>query len=103
MITELVFFDLPKGTTRTRALEMYRQTAGTWLANPDLVQKYYFFDEARSVGGGVYVWPSRAEAEKWHGDAYKKKVFSIYGSPPRIEILDALIHVDPRHRHIEEL
>jgi hypothetical protein len=30
MITELVFFDLPKGTTRAQALAMYRQTAESW-------------------------------------------------------------------------
>jgi hypothetical protein len=43
MITELVFFDLPKGTTRTQALELYRKSAEPWLRNPDLIEKYYFF------------------------------------------------------------
>ncbi len=103
MITELVFIDLPKGTTRALALAMYRQTAESWRANTDLVEKYYFFDEERSIGGGVYIWPSRAEAETWHGDAYKEKVLSIYGAPPRIQILDALIHVDPRRGLLQEL
>lgn len=102
MITELVFFDLAKGTTRAQALDLYRQTAGGWLKNPDLVQKYYFFDETRSIGGGVYIWPSREVAEKWHGDAYKEKVRLIYGSPPRIEILDAVIHVDPPRGGLQE-
>jgi hypothetical protein len=103
MITALSFINLPKGTTRIQALEMYRQTASTWLANPDLVQKYYFFDEAQSIGGGIYVWPNRAAAEKWLGQAYKEMVLSIYGSPPRIQFLDALIHVEPRRGQIEEL
>jgi hypothetical protein len=103
MITELVFFDLPKDTTREQALAMYRQTAESWRVNSDLIEKYYFFDKERSIGGGVYVWPSRAEAAKWHGDAYKEKVLAIYGVSPRIEILDALIHVDPRRGSIEEL
>ena len=37
MITELVFIDLPKGTTRSQALAMYRQTAESWRVNTDLV------------------------------------------------------------------
>jgi transposase len=37
------------------------------------------------------------------GDAYREKVLSIYGAPPRIQILDALIHVDPRHGLLREL
>jgi hypothetical protein len=103
MITELVFIDLPKGTTRSQALAMYRQTAESWRVNTDLVGKYCFFDEERSIGGGVYIWPSRAEAERWHGDAYKEKVLSVYGAPPRIQILDALIHVDPRRGLLQEV
>jgi hypothetical protein len=103
VITELVFIDLRKGTTRSDALAMYRQTAESWLANKDLVEKYYFFDEEQSIGGGVYIWPSRAEAAKWHGEEYKQKVLSIYGAPPRIQILDAIIHVDPRRGLLEEL
>ncbi len=103
MITELVFIDLPRGTARADALSMYRRTAEAWRANTDLVEKYYFFDEAHSVGGGVYIWPSRDEAAKWHGEDYRQKVLSIYGSLPRIQIFDALIHVDPRRGLLQEL
>jgi hypothetical protein len=56
----LTFIDLPKGTTRSQALEMYRQTAESWRVNGDLIEKYYYFDEDRSIGGGVYIWPDRA-------------------------------------------
>jgi len=95
MITEIVFFDLPRGTDRAAAMALYRQSAEKWLANPDLVEKFYFFDAARCTGGGVYVWRSREAAARWHGEDYRVMVRSLYGSEPRIQILDTLIRVDP--------
>ncbi|WP_019938537.1 hypothetical protein [Bordetella sp. FB-8] len=45
MITEIVFFDLPQGTDRDAITALYRQSAQVWRTNPDLIEKYYFFDE----------------------------------------------------------
>lgn len=103
MIVEIVKFNLPDGTTRTDALALYRKSAPQWLANRDLVQKYYYFDPDRCVGGGVYIWPSREAAERWHGEDYRKMVRALYGAEPQIEILDALIHVDPSVSELTEL
>jgi hypothetical protein len=95
MIAEIVRFALPPGTRCADALALYRKSASHWLVNPDLVQKFYFFDAERGIGGGIYIWRSREAAARWHGDAYRAMVLSLYGSEPRIEILDALLHVDP--------
>jgi hypothetical protein len=103
MIVEIVTFDLPPGTGRAEAMALYRQSAGKWLMNSDLVGKYYFLDEGRSVGGGVYLWHSRADAAHWHGEAYRNMVATLYGSAPRIEIFDAMIRVDPVAGVIAEL
>ncbi len=103
MIVEIVFIDLPPGTDRAAALALYRQSAGGWLANPDLIEKCYFFDEAAGLGGGVYFWPSRAAAERWHGEVYRRMAASLYGSEPRIQRLDALMRVDPKTASLAEL
>ncbi len=103
MITEIVFFDLPKGTKRADALALYRKTANKWLSNPDLIEKYYFFDEESGQGGGVYIWPTREAARRWHGKEYQEAVLALYGAPPRIQVLDALIHVDPKGGKVDEL
>ncbi len=103
MIVEIVKFELPAGTTRADALALYRKSAPQWLANRDLAQKYYFFDPVRCVGGGVYIWRSREAAERWHGEDYRRMVGSLYGAEPQIEILDALIHVDPSAGALAEL
>lgn len=103
MIVELVFFALPPGTDAGGALALYRQSAEKWLANPDLIEKYYIFDEEQGHGGGVYIWPSRAAAARWHGEDYRRMIASLYGSEPRIHILDALLRVEPGAGGISEL
>lgn len=95
MIAELVRFDLPPGTTRDTARALYDQSAPGWLTNPDLVEKYYLFDAQRCEGGGIYIWRSRAAIERWHGVDYRRMVASRYGSVPRIETFEALLHLDP--------
>jgi hypothetical protein len=94
MIAEIVDFDLPPGTDRGAALALYRQSAMKWVANPDLIEKFYFFEKSGCVGGGVYFWRSHEAANRWHGEDYRGMVRSLYGSEPRIRILDALMHVD---------
>ena len=103
MITEIVLIDLPAGTTRADALAIYRTTTERWVSNPELIEKYYFFDEATHQGGGVYIWPSREAAQRGHGPDYVAMVEAKYGSPPRFQIFDALIHIDPAGGAVKEL
>ena len=91
-------------TTRADALAMYRKTAADrWVSNPDLIEKYYFFDEETHLGGGVYIWPTREAAQRWHGKDYVAMVEATYGAPPRFQILDAVIRVVPARGEITEL
>lgn len=92
-VFEWVEFDLPKGTTREAALALYHGTAARWAANADLVCKTYVFDEARSVGGGLYVWRDRDAAARWHGDDYRRLIMERYGSAPRISVTDAVLDI----------
>src|SRR5271168_3091249 len=98
MIVEIVSFDLPPGTTREDALALYRKTAATWLVNKDLLEKYYVFDAEKQRGGGIYIWPTRETAQHWHGEDYRRMVQSLYGAPPKIRLIDAVMRVDPRNR-----
>jgi hypothetical protein len=95
MITEFIFFQFAAGADREQVLGNYRKTADSWLENPDLVQKYYFFDAETGAGGGVSIWHSREDAFRWHGDEYMARVTALYGVAPRIQIFDALLYVNP--------
>jgi hypothetical protein len=95
MIIETTLIKLRKGVDRNDVMALYEKTAANWAANPDLIEKYYYFDPTTGEGGGVYFWPDRAAAEKWHGADYRRMVADIYGSEPRIRIFDALMHIGP--------
>jgi hypothetical protein len=102
MITEIVQFDLPAGMTRADVLAKYRQTAPGWAGNADLLRKYYFFDAARSLGGGVYVWKNREAALRAHGEGYRARIRALYGSEPRMNFFDTLVLVDNLHGEVSE-
>ena len=56
MITEIVYFDMTNGTTREKALKLYRTNTPAWSKNSDLIQKFYFYDQNNNRGGGgVYI------------------------------------------------
>jgi hypothetical protein len=94
MITEIVTFNLPDGTTREDVFSTYEKTAPTWRENPDLIRKNYLFDAEKGVAGGVYLWKNRADAEKWHGAEFRQKVKEVYGAVPESQFFETPIVVD---------
>ena len=64
MITAVVRFPLPQGTTRDDAKAMFEKSAPNYRGVPGLVRKYYLFGDDRT-GGGVYLWNSRDAAERF--------------------------------------
>lgn len=94
MITEIVTFELPQGSTREEVFSNYEKTAPTWRDNPDLIRKNYIFDAENGVAGGVYLWQRKADAEKWHGAEFRKKVRDIFGADPKSQFFETPIVVD---------
>jgi hypothetical protein len=93
MIIETTLIKLRKGVDRNDVMALYEKTAASWAVNPDLIEKYCYFDPTTGEGGGVYFLPDRDGAKKWHGADYRRMVADIYGCKPRIRIFDALMHV----------
>ncbi len=96
MITEIVIIQLPDGTTREEVISNFEKTAPTWRENPDLISKNYLFDAEKGIVGGVYLWKEKANAEKWHGVEFRKKVKEIYGAEPESQFFETPILVDNR-------
>jgi len=94
MITEIVTFDLPDGMTRAEAVALYETTVPRWAANARLIRKYYLFDGASRVGGGVYLWPTRADAQAAHDTAWCDKAEQMYGSRPRFQYFETPLIVE---------
>ncbi|WP_323122686.1 YdhR family protein [Burkholderia alba] len=101
MITEIVFFKLMPDVDLRTLVERYETTAVKWANNPDLLHKWYHYDEATHEGGGVYIWRTREAAARWHDAEYKAMVERVYGHPPVIRVLDTLVHVDAGQKRYE--
>jgi hypothetical protein len=94
MITEIVKFKLPEGLTREEVVAGFEATAGRWKDNPDLIRKNYLVDLESRTGGGVYLWKTRADAEKWHGEEFRQRIKAKYGSEPKSEFFETPVVVD---------
>lgn len=93
MITAIVRFALPQGTSLDSAQALFEKSAPNYRDVPGLVRKYYLFGEDR-IGGGVYLWESREAAERMYSDAWKKSIAEKYGNPPQITYYETTVIVD---------
>ena len=93
MITAVVRFTLPQGTSLDAAKAMYEKSAPTYKGAPGLVRKYYLYSEDR-IGGGVYLWESREAAERMYSDTWKKTIAERFGNSPEITYYETPVIVD---------
>ena len=63
MITAIVNFKLPAEIDAKKATDLFKSSAPKCRAMKGLVRKYYLFDDQNRIGGGVYLWKSRADAD----------------------------------------
>lgn len=94
MITVIVNFPAPKGASLHDMTEAYRATTGMFEGQPGLVRKYYLFDEEGGIGGGVYLWESREQAEAFFDTAWRDRLTRKYGVPPEIRYFASPVIID---------
>jgi hypothetical protein len=93
LITEIVIFNLPRPMSREEVIAAFRATAPSWRENPDLIRKNYLYNAGGQVGG-VFTWKTQAAAQKWHGEAWRKKAREVYGTDPVITYYETPFVVD---------
>jgi hypothetical protein len=93
MITAIVNFPLPEGTTADEAARIFEQSAPRYRGVPGLVRKYHVFGDDGS-GGGVYLWESRAAAEALYDDAWRAMIEERYGVAPSVRYFETPVIVD---------
>lgn len=96
MIVAIVTFNLKQPTTLPEMTRIFQATAPKYLGLPGLLRKNYWTSEDGRRAGGIYVWASRADADRLYTADWKKFVEGKYGSPPQIEYLHAPVMVDNR-------
>jgi hypothetical protein len=93
MITAIVQFPLPAGTTREDAEALFKSSAPLYKGKPGLVRKYYLYGDG-PTGGGVYLWESRAAAEKTYDAGWRKMITERYGAAPTITYFETPVIVE---------
>jgi Putative mono-oxygenase ydhR len=96
MIVTIVTFNLPSPTSLREITKVFQTTAPKYQGMPGLLRKNYWMSEDGSRAGGIYVWASRADADRVYTSEWKKFVEGKYGSPPVIEFLYSPVMVDNR-------
>jgi hypothetical protein len=94
MITAIVNFRLPDGVDARQAAALFKGSAPKYRGMKGLVRKYYLFDEQSRIGGGVYLWKSRADAEAVYTAQWKAYIAERYGAPPEIRYFETAVVVD---------
>ena len=94
MITALVQFKLPQPMTAAKAREAFLGSAPKYRGAPGLIRKYYVLSQDGGTAGGVYLWKSRADAERMYTDEWKNLVRERYGALPSITYFDSPVIVD---------
>ena len=96
MIVAIVTFRLPKPTSLAEITATFQSTAPRYRGVAGLLRKNYWVSEDGRRAGGIYVWESRADAERVYTAEWKKLVESKYGTAPEIEYLHSPVMVDNR-------
>jgi len=94
MITTLVQFQLASPVTLAEATRRFESTAPKYQNVPGLIRKYYVRSEDGRVAGGIYLWETRAAAERMYSDGWRAMVTKVYGVEPTVTWFDTPVIVD---------
>jgi hypothetical protein len=94
MITAIVQFQLPAPVSLEEAARLFESTAPKYQNLPGLVRKYYLRAEDGRTAGGVYLWESKAAAEKVYSGEWRERVAKLYGNAPQVTYFDTPVIVD---------
>lgn len=93
MITAIVRFKMPEGTTLEEATKLFENSAPNYRGLDGLVRKYYLYGEG-ATAGGVYLWESREAADKIYTAEWRAMMKERYGMEPSVEYFDSPVIVE---------
>jgi hypothetical protein len=94
MTIVLTRFALRARLTNSDAEKIFLSTAPSYRGLSGLLRKHYLLSEDGLTAGAVYVWESRAAAEKLYTNEWREFVTAKYGSEPSVLFFDNLVTVD---------
>ena len=93
MIIVKVTFQIPKDLDLAALKGKFEETAPMYRDTKGLIRKNYICDLDKSIGGGIYCFESRNDADNWFDDARIEWLTNRY-SKPDIEYFENPVIVD---------
>ena len=93
MITVVVEYALPSSIGREACLEHFTNIAPGFRQAPGFLRKHFLYNDT-GVGGGVYLWESRQDAERFYAGPWLDGIRSRYGVEPKITYFETLVICD---------
>jgi hypothetical protein len=94
MITTHVQFQLAAPISLADATRRFEASAPKYQNLAGLIRKYYIRSDDGRVVGGIYLWQSRAAAERVYDGEWRERVEKLYGAKPTINWFDSSVIVD---------
>ena len=91
-VLSVVTYALPDDTDRATAVRMFRDSIPRYRATAGLLRKNVLYRDG--LGGGVYLWESRAAADAAYSDEWKTYMTGKYHHPPEIVFYECPITID---------
>jgi hypothetical protein len=98
MVVAIVTFQMPRATTAEEMSASFQAAVPLFQKVPGLLQKYFYVSDDGRRAGGIYVWASRADADRLYNGEWRTFVEKKFGSPPAIDFLNSPVMIDNRDR-----
>src|SRR5689334_24605462 len=94
MIVAIVTFQMPKATTAEQMSAPFQEAVPMFKSVAGLLTKYFYVSEDGRRAGGVYVWASRADADRLYNGEWRAFVEKKFGSTATIDFRNSPVMVD---------
>lgn len=101
MIIALVNFPLPASMSFAEYQAKMLATVPRYQGIPGLLRKSYIFDGTRNLGGAVYTFQSREDAEACFSEDFVQRITAAYGKPD-IRYFESPILIDNEKKVVME-
>lgn len=94
MITAIVLYDLPPEIGLEECRAHFTKIAPDFMPLRGFMRKQFICSSDGRVAGGVYMWETRADAERFYTGPWRDGIIQHYGHAPRIQYFETVALAD---------
>jgi heme-degrading monooxygenase HmoA len=92
IVVQVLFPQAP--VSPEEATAQAERSAPNFRNRPGLLSKHYLREPETGLGGGVYVWESRAQAEAYFTAEWRARMAATVGAEPQVRYFEVPLVVD---------